>query len=137
MWGTSDPGRGKSDNAPQTPSIPIVEVWNKWDLLSPERAGELYEAAARADQTIVPLSALTGEGCENLLDIVGHKLTEEARIYSFVIPAADGQRMAFLHARGEVVDEEDAGEGPEGPRLRLHVRLTERELGRFRALQET
>lgn len=118
------------------PSIPIVEVWNKWDLLTPDRAGELHEAATRTAQTIVPLSALTGEGCDNLLEVVGHKLTEEAKIYSFVIPAADGQRMAFLHARGHVVDEEDAGEGPEGPQLRLHVRLTERELGRFRALQE-
>jgi len=117
--------------------VPIVEVWNKWDLLSPEQAQDLREAAARSDLTIVPVSALTGEGCENLLDVVGHRLTQEAKLYSFVIPAADGQRLAFLHARGDVTDEEEAGEGPAGPLLRLHVRLTERELGRFRALQDS
>lgn len=115
--------------------IPIIEVWNKWDLLGPVHAGELREAMAlREGESIVPLSALTGMGCDDLLEVVGQTLTAEARLYSFVLPAADGQRIAFLHARGQVVAEEDAGEGPEGPQLRLQVRLSERELGRFSAL---
>ncbi|MEJ2409128.1 MAG: GTPase HflX [Novosphingobium sp.] len=116
-------------------AIPIVEVWNKWDLLGPGHARELHEAMAHCEgETIVPLSALTGIGCADLLEAVGGQLTADSKLYTFVIPAADGQRMAFLHARGDVVSEEDAGEGAEGPQLRLQVRLTDRELGRFSAL---
>ena len=126
---------GEDDEAPAEAAIPIIEVWNKWDLLRPARAEELREAMAhREGETIVTLSALTGEGCDRLLEVVGECLTVDSRLYSFVIPAADGQRLAFLHARGEVVAEEDAGEGPDGPQLRLQVRLTDREFGRFGAL---
>jgi GTP-binding protein HflX len=90
--------------------------------------------AQRPEEIIVPTSARTGMGCDFLLETVGAALTADAKVYSFVIPAADGQRLAFLHARGEVLAEEDAGEGPDGPQLRLQVRLAERELGRFSAL---
>ncbi|KPH63028.1 MULTISPECIES: GTPase HflX [Novosphingobium] len=129
-------GEGQVEEGEEAaPAIPIIEVWNKWDLLEATHAQELREAMAqRSDETIVPLSALTGMGCDFLLETVGRTLTADAKLYSFVLPAADGQRLAFLHARGEVVAEEDAGEGPEGPMLRLQVRLAERELGRFSAL---
>ena len=115
--------------------IPVIEVWNKWDLLGPAHAEELREAIAhRADETIVPVSALTGEGCDALLEVVGASLTQESKVYSFVVPAADGRRIAFLHARGDVLAEESAGENEEGPLMRLQVRLSARELGRFQAL---
>ncbi|WP_067731890.1 GTPase HflX [Novosphingobium naphthalenivorans] len=126
---------GAEDEGEDRLAIPIVEVWNKWDLLGPAHAGELREAMAhREGETIVPLSALTGMGCDDLLEAVGAELTVGSKLYTFVILAADGQRLAFLHARGDVVSEEDAGEGPEGPQLRVQVRLTDRELGRFSAL---
>ena len=117
------------------PAIPIIEVWNKWDLLASTHAEELRETIAqRANETIVPLSALTGLGCDHLLQIVSQQLTAGAQLYSFVLPTADGQRIAFLHARGEVVSEEPAEEGPDGPQVCMQVRLTKRELGRFGTL---
>ena len=117
------------------PRIPIIEVWNKWDLLSDERASSLQSAVEhREDQIIVPLSALTGTGCENLLETVGRELTAEAQICEFVVPAGDGQRIAWLHAHGEVLEEADGGEGEQGPQLRLKVRLSARDLGRFSSL---
>ncbi|GGY97144.1 GTPase HflX [Novosphingobium colocasiae] len=125
------------DVAPEDPSeaIPIVEVWNKWDLLGLAHAEHLREAIAhRPDETIVPVSAITGDGCDDLLATLGEMLTRDSAVYSFVLPAADGQRLAFLHARGEVLSEDDAGEGADGPQLRLTVRLSPRELGRYGAL---
>ena len=119
----------------EAPRVPIIELWNKWDLLDAERADELRAiAAAHPDQIVVPVSALTGEGCEDLLETVGRLLTSDAKLYSFVIPAADGQRIAWLHAHGEVIAEEDAGEGSDGPQRRLEVRLSPRQLGRFSRL---
>jgi len=126
---------GDADDDSDATTIPIIEVWNKWDLLETAQAEELHEAMAhRSGEIIVPLSALTGEGCDELLATVGRHLTAGAKTYSFVLPASDGQRIAFLHARGDVVSEMDAGEGADGPRVKLEVKLSERELGRFEAL---
>ena len=131
---TGERAGGDEDEAARA-AVPIVEVWNKWDLLGPAQADLLQETMAhRQGETIVPVSALSGMGCDHLLKVVGEMLSAEARTYSFIVPAADGQRLAFLHARGEVLSEEDAGEGPEGPLLRLQVRLSDRELGRFSSL---
>lgn len=128
-WSDDEP-----DDEPE-PQVPIIEVWNKWDLLATDQAHELHEVAAhREGEVIVPVSALTGEGCDALLEIASRNLTRDSKLYSFVLPVADGQRFAFLHARGEVVSEEDAGEGEQGPQMRLEVRLSEREFGRFMAL---
>ncbi|QZP07071.1 GTPase HflX [Caenibius sp. WL] len=115
-------------------SIPIIEAWNKWDLLGDERKAELGALAAD-DAAIVPLSAATGEGIDHLLARLDAMLTDGAQVHSFIISARDGQKIAWLHAHGDVLVEEDAGEGPDGgPQWRLDVRLTPRELGRFAAL---
>ena len=114
-------------------AVPIVELWNKWDLLDDERREELTAAAA-VDGGVVPISAATGQGVEALLAQLGTALTEGARVHSFTLSASDGARIAWLHAHGEVLDEREAGEGQDGPLRRVDVRLTEREFGRYAAL---
>ncbi len=117
------------------PNVPIIEAWNKWDLLEPARAAELEgQIATHGDDVIVPVSALTGQGCDALLEAVGQLLTQGARLHSFVLPVSDGQRLAWLHAHGEVLSDEDGGEDERGPLRRLDVRLDPRELGRFARL---
>lgn len=113
-------------------TIPILEAWNKWDLLPADRAEELTaQIAAHPDEVIVPLSAITGQGCDELLAAVSKLLTSGARPHEFVVPVSDGQRIAWLHAHGEVVADDDGGEDERGPLRRLTVRLEPRELGRF------
>ena len=113
--------------------VPILELWNKWDLLTDERRDELVALAAQ-DPTVLPISAETGFGIEAMLERVGRLLTEGARVHSFTIPASDGQRIAWLHAHGEVLRESDAGQAEGGPLRRLDVRLTDKEFGRYVAL---
>ncbi len=126
---------GVIEDEDAAPSAPMVEAWNKWDLLDADRAGELREQLlAHPDDVIVPVSALTGEGCEALLEAVGKLLTAGAKLHTFVVPLGDGQRLAWLHAHGEVVNETEAGEDNRGPLRRLEVRLEPRELGRFSRL---
>src|SRR4029079_12878024 len=56
------------DEEGEAPRVPVVEVWNKWDLLDAARASELNEIRAqRPEEIIVPVSAITGEGFEELL----------------------------------------------------------------------
>ncbi len=119
----------------ETATIPLVEAWNKWDLLGAEQAEHLTaQIAAHPDDHAVPLSALTGWGSDTLLETVSKLLTQGARLHTFVLPASEGQRLAWLHAHGEVVSDDDAGEDDRGPLRRLQVRLEPRELGRFTRL---
>ena len=118
----ADLGLLEADGA--NPVVPIIEVWNKWDLLDPERAGELLEQArASGDTVVVPLSALTGEGCEEMLAAASRMLTDNAREHQFVVAAADGQRLAWLHAHGEVLADDALEMGDDDPQRRLRVRL--------------
>ena len=111
-------------------TIPILEAWNKIDLVSPDRAAELAELA---DDDVVMLSAQTGEGVDRLLDRIGAQLTQGASVHEFILPAAAGHRIAWLHAHGEVLTENTIENGGE-PEQHLSVRLTPLALGRYEAL---
>ena len=114
-------------------TIPIIEVWNKWDLLEGDDAEE-FGALAANDETIVPMSALTGEGVDGLLETLGEMLTRKASLRTYEIPASDGRKIAWLYAHGEVIDDSDGSEGPEGPRRKISVRLNPKELGQFETM---
>lgn len=109
--------------------IPIFEVWNKWDAVEGERRAELEPVVAQSED-VVAVSALTGEGVEELLAGLGALLTGAARVIELVIPAEDGRRLSWLHAHGEVLGDEDDGRGGR----RVTARLNARELGRFGSL---
>ncbi|MFM5916967.1 MAG: GTPase HflX [Novosphingobium sp.] len=116
------------------PTVPLLEAWNKWDLLDTDEAALLHELAGRQSDPVVPLSALTGEGCDALLDAISRLLTQGAKKHTFVLPMSDGQRIAWLHANGEVLSEGEAGSDERGPLTRIQVRLAPRDLGRFSRL---
>ncbi len=124
---------GVVDEAGNGVDAPVVEVWNKWDLLGEDELEDLA-ALAEADDSILPISAITGEGVDALAQRLGAVLTEGARTYSLTLPASDGARIAWLHAHGEVLDEVEVGDGETGPERRIEVRLTDKEFGRFESL---
>ena len=125
---------GVVDEAGEGVDAPVLEVWNKWDLLDDELREELENVAAN-DASVIGISAITGAGVDALSEKLGAVLTEGARTYSLVVPASDGARIAWLHAHGEVLGDEDAGEGDKGPQRAIEVRLTDKEFGRFEALE--
>ena len=120
-----DPVTGES-------SIPILEVWNKCDLLDTDTLVEMREAAE--GKGAVMLSAATGEGVAALEDRLAVMLTGGAQEVTLMVPSSDGRRLAWLHAHGDVLTEEDAGVGENGPQRRLTVRLNPKELGQFATL---
>ncbi|MGK6355209.1 GTPase HflX [Sphingomonas sp. DT-207] len=84
-------------------TTPRFEAWNKIDLIDQERRAEvLEEAARRAD--VMPISAVTGEGVDALIDAVAAKLTQGHRRYTIMLDSADGAGAAWLHQHGEVLD---------------------------------
>ncbi|SMQ74538.1 GTP-binding protein HflX [Altererythrobacter xiamenensis] len=114
-------------------NIPILEVWNKLDLVDEERREDLASQAEQRDD-VVFVSAATGEGMEALLEKVGAMLTSHAKEVTLRIPVSDGRRLAWLHAHGDVVsDRELAGENG-APLREMVVRLNPKELGQFETL---
>ena len=109
---------------------PRLEAWNKVDLLDEaERAALLNEAARRDD--VVPVSALTGLGIDQLLKRIGERLTQDDQVVEISVPSRDGSRIAWLHARGEVLDQQVG----ENDRIHLSVRLSRDNWARFQALE--
>jgi len=111
-------------------AIPILEVWNKWDLLA-EDAREDLAARAEEDETVVPLSAETGFNIDALETRIAQALTREAIIREIVLPASAGREIAWLHAHGDVLEEEEIATQEGAPQHRLLVRLGPKELGQF------
>jgi GTP-binding protein HflX len=118
-------------------AVPLLEAWNKWDLLDPdeEATRRTLVEVQPSSRPAYPISAATGAGLEDLLGAISSALTGEAREHTFTLPADAGQRLAWLHANGEVLSAE--GVEQEGqPATRLTVRLTGRDFGRFAQLGE-
>lgn len=124
---------GVIDGEEGTSAIPILEVWNKWDLLDDECVEEL-SGLAEADQDVIPLSAGNGWNIEALQARLGEVLTTRAQVREFLLPVGDGRKIAWLHAHGDVLEDHEAGEGETGPQRRLLVRLNPKELGQFATL---
>lgn len=114
-------------------NIPIIEAWNKWDLMDEDLRAEL-ESIADKDGTAIPISAATGLQVDELVTCLDSILTSDAREHRILLAASEGQKIAWLHAHGHVLNEQEAGEGSDGPLRAIDVRLTAKELGRFESL---
>jgi len=117
-------------------SVPIIEAWNKIDLLPPGERTMREDLIAHdvPDRPAVPISAVTGEGIDALIDQLGTLLTSGSQTLDLTLPMAEGQKLAWLHAHGEVLSEHAAQDSHGLPASRIRVRLTPRELGRFYSL---
>ena len=82
----------------------VVEVWNKIDLLPPERLDEALGAARRTEPRPALVSAVTGEGIADLLALIDRQFSAHDEIVDLQIPAADGAVLAWLHANGQVLE---------------------------------
>jgi GTP-binding protein HflX len=99
-------------NEARTPP-PIVEAWNKIDLLDSEtRAARLRRADAvdtqnqdRSALPPIPISAETGEGMDALLAAIDRAAFSATRIVTLTLDAADGKTRARIAAAGRILEE--------------------------------
>ena len=92
----------------------------------------LEARAVRSAETgivAVPVSAVTGEGCEALLRLVASRIDERPPVDALLGPQ-DGDAIAWLYRNGRVLERSDLEDG----QLRLRVRLEPQALGRFERL---
>ncbi|WP_457796714.1 GTPase HflX [Methylocystis sp. S23] len=98
-----------------------IEVWNKIDSLDRERLDALRVAGRGYDPRRRPalVSALTGEGLDDLLARIENILAESRMTLALELPPEDGQGLAWLHAHAEVLSRETRDDG--GSRLVVRV----------------
>ena len=114
---------------------PVVEVLNKVDLLDADEraAAEALSQLSieRGDTSIdhplrMPISAVTGEGVPALCDLVDKLITADRETVTIDLGYNTGAARAWLHERGDVVEELENGEGSH-----VTVRLSEKVRGQF------
>jgi len=105
-----------------TTERPVIEALNKIDLLDVEARQSEITSASRTGTTAaegrdsikgarlpraVALSAITGEGTDDLLALLDTDLGSRRQALSVDIPLEDGETLAWLYRRGEVLSRED------------------------------
>lgn len=100
----------------------IIEVLNKIDLLEDGHTPETL-----GDKGQVAVSAVTSEGVEALLEIVGDLITKEDTTCAFLLSPAAGEAQSWLYNHGAVLKNEVTNDN----RIHLEVRLSAANLGRF------
>ena len=104
----------------------ILEVWNKLDLVPPDQREALVGDARRTRPSAIPVSAVTGEGCEALLGAVADRV-DAAPPVDVYTPVGEGAAIAWLYRHGRVLDRQDGKDGS----VRLAVSLSPQALGQF------
>jgi len=117
---------------------PVIEVLNKIDLLDDEDRHALVSTTRLvrdlAPMTIeeparVAMSAVTGEGIDELYVTIDDILTADRRGYALMLPLDAGAARAWLHENGDVTDETETPTG-----VSMTVRLNEKKRGQFSKL---
>ena len=108
--------------------VPELLVANKADVAAPEMLDQLR----LTHPDLVVVSAATGDGIEQLLDVVGRRLRQLAPVVELAVPYDRGDVLAALHREGEVLVEvhEEGG-------TRVRARLSEATATRYREFTAT
>ena len=116
---------GIGNDAETATNPPIIEVWNKIDLLSDERQTDLSNLAAR-DDNILMISAEKGEGIDALREHMSGRIAKANETRSVKLNAEDGAALAWLHGRGKVSNRKEQGD-----LISVDVSLTQQLWGQF------
>ncbi|MEO3430115.1 GTPase HflX [Pelagibius sp. CAU 1746] len=103
----------------------VLEVLNKADLLASAERGHLTQRVAGQGESVL-CSALTGEGCEEVLSLIDRHLSAQRRQVTIVMKLEEGAALAWLYDHGEVVGRQDRELITE-----VDAKLAPRDLDRF------
>ena len=98
----------------------VIEVWNKIDQINSDERVRVFNRAERHQlrQRPLPVSAVTGEGLERLLNAIEQRLGEKRQTLQLSIDPSDGAGLSWLYRHSEVLSRVLSEDG----RLALSVR---------------
>ena len=105
--------------------IPVLELWNKIDLVPSEQRQALETAAARMESALV-VSAIRGTGLDQLERDIARALDDERTGADLTLRFDEGRARAWLFDQGVVT-----GELQDADAWRIHVMWTARQRRRF------
>ena len=85
-------------------STPVLELWNKMDIVEPEKLNGLKNIAERR-LSVCSLSAATGEGVSGLVAAIKNQVEPQKFSETVLVPFEFGKQKAWLHENGVVIDE--------------------------------
>ena len=109
---------------------PMLEAWNKTDAVDETTRRVLAGRALTRNPPAQLVSALTGEGLDELLFAIEAQLFANRRRRRVIIPAASGRLHAWLHHNCEVASEVLTGENE----LLIEVFMSDTDVARLRAI---
>ena len=107
----------------------MIELLNKIDLLEPETRDQLQQQATR-DPRILPISAVTGDGCDELLRAIDRRLAASREVLDVRLRHRDSSVIAWLYEHGEVLGRRDDADFSY-----LRVSLDPADVSRFQRLR--
>ncbi len=87
-----------------TKETPIIEIWNKSDLLN-EDDFEEYNNKSIDDDLFALISAHNGQGIDRLKDKLSSLVLRNNQIKNISISAADGALLAWVHRNSEIISQ--------------------------------
>ena len=118
-------------------AAPILEVWNKVDLLSPVTRAAAESAARWVERPPVLLSAVTGEGIDALLDTIDRRLGQGDLVIDLTVPAHSGRLLNWLYEEAEVLSREAQDNGDTQVRVRIAAEKQQRLLAQVLSVGAT
>jgi len=109
----------------------LVEVFNKIDLLDDEAREHTLATAARRHDAVA-ISAVTGEGIDDLHDLVSRRVWNGRQVVDLKVPVTDGKAISFLYRHGEVLERTDSD-----TEVAMKVGIEHKDLERFRKMGAT
>ena len=82
-------------------NVPVIEAANKIDLLTDEQKELIWQGQVEGSYK-VSLSALTGEGTDDLLSMVSNLLARDEVMVTYQVPFQEGKARAWLFEKGDV-----------------------------------
>jgi len=95
------------NDVPGADKIKEVLVLNKCDIADPETVMRLRSRR----ETTIEVSALTGQGMEQLLALIEVELPSPSERVDIVVPYTRGDLLSEVHHHGTILEEEHLGEG--------------------------
>ncbi|MEQ1615474.1 MAG: GTPase HflX [Hyphomicrobiaceae bacterium] len=111
---------------------PLIEVWNKVDLLSDQERDEALGAARRAERQPALVSAITGEGFDDLLALIDRHFSVNDVIVDLLVPATEGAVLAWLHGNADVLAQSTDDTGTTHAKVRIERARHGRLVGRLK-----
>ena len=107
----------------------MIEVWNKTDLLAASEREEVLELARSRNDTVA-ISALSGEGLDDLAQAISAFLDKESVDKTLTLDVHQGKDINWLYENCDILDRRETDDA----RIEFKLRVPASKLARFNAL---